>query len=334
MINNVENKKLTIEQLVLEKIKKKIITQENKDKFWTLKVKQIWKNVFELVTEETNNIEWFNNINWEVILNITAVIEDHFFNEALILSWLYFFKEKNSPTDHLHILKYNWKNVYDLDAKTLLKLVEQVQDNKNKKNKLKWLSKWKEIDKFSYEYFKAWQNISFFEDRLILKAIQKTILLWSLKWELDKHNIKWFFDRTNKERPNYFLDFKLEDWTLLIKDIDFFANHQMLSKDKKKNEDLKQYYIKNISKIWFLKQIMDEKFFKTWDQITKNQVENYYKKWYLPEKIYKQAINILEEIEQADTKLDKKKEEEQKKELSPHAKELRDFFKSVWVDLE
>ena len=332
MNNNIETSKLNIEQLVLERIKKRINYEKNKNKFWTLKVKQIWKNLFELISEETKNVEWFNNIDWEIVLNITSVIEDPLFKEALILSGLYFWKEKDSPTDHLHILKYNWKEVYYLDAKTLLKLVEQVQDNKDKKERLKWLEKWKEIDKFSYEYFKAWKNIVFYEDRLFFDWFKKTIKLWELKWELEKYKDKyviWYF-----EWWNYKIEDHLFIGSVLIKDIEFFANYQMLSKDKNKNEELKKYYIKKIVKDWFLKQIMDERFIKTQDQITKEQVEEYYKKWYLPEKIYKQAIKTLEKIEKADTKLEKQKGKEQKKEISPHAKELREFFKSVGVDIE
>ena len=312
---------------------KKVIEDLKKDNLleefgWeeNIEVYKLWSWVYEVYANDTKNIQHFCNKEWETILSIWSVIKDKYFKEALILSWLYFAKEKDSPTDHLHILKYNWKEVYYLDAKTLLKLVEQVQDNKDKKERLKWLEKWKEIDKFSYEYFKAWKNISFYEERLYLHLVKNSVIVHK------EDDWTGFFDKWWKSS----LDYDLDDWFLLIKDIEFFANYQMLSKDKdkNKNEELKKYYIKKIVKDLFLKQIMDERFIKTQDQITKEQVEEYYKKWYLPEKIYKQAIKILEEIEKADTKLEEQKEKEQKKEISPQAKKLREFFKSVGVDIE
>jgi len=301
------NKKLT--NLIRERLKEKWYLKN----YWEVVVYRLKKDLNIFLSLKTWNIQAYLDDKWEIIFNITTLLENFdpdFFHKAQILSWYYF--ERKNNEDHLYELLYNWKPVKDLPPERLLFLVLQLKWKTNfPKNK--WISKWKELDKFSYEYFQAWKDIAFFEIRITIKSF----IEW-IKYKVNKAE-KWFWSRWD------FLDWALELKALTIEDIEFFANHNMLANDEKENEKLKMKYIKQIVK-YLPEMAVEENYYKLWDQLTKEKLKKYLEKWYISKVQYENMLILFDGLEKVDKKVEDKKKTEEDKEIERIIHEMNKIF--------
>jgi hypothetical protein len=281
---------------------------EKWENYWIKKIKEwvyaIWsKNLRNYIDKKGN-----------LIIDIKTLIEwkfdPDFFQKAQILSWYYF--ERKDNKNHLYELEYNWTAVKDLPPEKLLFLVLQLKW-KTDFPKNKWVKKWKEIDKFSEEYFQAWKNIAFFEIRITIKSF----IEW-IKYGVNKAE-KWFWEKWD------FLSWAVDLKALTIEDIEFFADHNMLAKDKKENERLKQKYIKQIIK-YLPEMAVNENFYKLWDQLTKKKLKTYYKKWYLTKNQYESLLILFDGLKKEEEKVEEKKKTEEEKEFDKINKKLDEIF--------
>jgi len=181
--------------------------------------------------------------------------------------------------------------------------------------KSKWISKWKELDKFSYEYFQAWKDIAFFEIRITIKSFIEWIKYWVNKAE------KWFWLRWD------FLDWALKLKALTIEDIEFFAKHNMLAKDEKENEKLKMKYIKQIVK-YLPEMAVEENYYKLWDQLTKEKLKRYLEKWYINKTQYENMLILFDGLEKKESKI----KDENKTEEDKLAEKIREEMKKTFWD--
>ena len=295
----------------IAKIRNNIINEWLVDKNEKLNIKEIKKGIYAVWNK---NVRFYVDKEWNLIFDITTLAEDlfdpDFFHKAQILSWYYF--ERKNNEDHLYELLYNWKPVKDLPPERLLFLVLQLKWKTNfPKNK--WISKWKELDKFSYEYFQAWKDIAFFEIRITIKSF----IEW-IKYKVNKAE-KWFWSRWD------FLDWALELKALTIEDIEFFANHNMLANDEKENEKLKMKYIKQIVK-YLPEMAVEENYYKLWDQLTKEKLKKYLEKWYISKVQYENMLILFDWLEKGDKKVEDKKKTEEDKEIERIIHEMNKIF--------
>lgn len=200
-------------------------------------------------------------------------------------------------------LKENWEVIYSLpplrnsdkfnqaaylawfreskDSKWVLKLYN-IKDI----NETSWVpNMWaKEINIASIEYFNAWNYIIFYHTKITIEVYKS------------KDN-KWNFHNINKDLAEWFLFSKC----LKIKDIESFRSNRQL--DKKTYD-----YALRIIQWQLLDQIWDIRFERIKEEITKQEVDDYFKKWLISKDLHDAAIRKLVAIEKEKQKrLERKK---------------------------
>ncbi|EKD30585.1 MAG: hypothetical protein ACD_78C00001G0003 [uncultured bacterium (gcode 4)] len=142
----------------------------------------------------------------------------------------------------------------------------------------------KPLDQTSVEYFQAWMDIGFYLSKL-------TIEIW-------KHqDSEWVFHKATEGMIHTFWYTK----TLRIRDIESFLKNKQIDK-KMFDQTLKTIQSQIIG------QISDERFERIGDEITFDELRDYYEKGFLDKNIYERAIKTLGEVEGKRMERNKKKE--------------------------
>ena len=245
------------EELVISDLKKRWMLSKYPD----LKVKHIW-NWIVWTFREWNIKVYDKIINWEVdvIFNIAGVRKAHYFKKALYLAWFNEIKDTNWI--------YNLYKRKDIDSKNW--------------NPIPWS---KPLDKYSMEYFNAWNNIVFQEDKLGLETMKNADTSWNMhhfsEWQLE-----WY----------------IESWVPRIKDLHTFLKQKQI--DKKTFDK----HFPSVQKL-LLSQIWDTRFEALWDYVTEQEIKDYYEWGYIPKELARECYKKIKERDSLKQKKEKKKKE-------------------------
>lgn len=142
----------------------------------------------------------------------------------------------------------------------------------------------KPLDIFSVEYFQAWMDIWFYLSEIVIG-------IWKNRDE------KGIYDTVTQDMIDEFTGTK----TLRIRDIEFYLKNKQIDK-KMFDRTLK------IIQGQIITQIGDIRFERVRDEITPEELQSYYKKWYLDKKLYESAIRTLDTVGIMRLKRDKEKD--------------------------
>ena len=191
------------------------------------KVSKINDNLYSLETDW--NINGYVNEEWKVIANPSIFSDYDNYNELLELTW---YKEKK-----------DWK----------LYRMYRLKD-------------WKEIDKYSLEYFQIWVDINFYE-----------------AYRLSNLKIN---NRISSNQLKKLLPSLIETWSFRIKDLTPFLKRKQISEEEFKKELPKLVDL-------LKKQIIDIRFKKINDEVSEQEIKDYFENWYIGELYTKELLSIL-----------------------------------------
>jgi hypothetical protein len=216
-----------------------IVLKKIKDDIWS-----VW---------DKKNIWTFCKNNWEILLNTEGSRkDDEYFNKWAYLAW---FREIKSA-----IWEYNMFYLNTIDTKT-----------GKPKN---WA---KPIDKYSYDYYKAWVDIKFYRSKLWLETFKLE----------DK---EWWYSKMSSNS----LDRKINTGAIRLVDMLDLV-------DPKKWVITKEQFFKYLPQLqaMLLSQIWDPRFERLWDPINIKEITFYKEEKLISDSLFKQAKKKIEDLEKA-----------------------------------
>lgn len=258
-----------------EKLKKRWFL----DSYW-------WKIIITHIVDDVFSVEWISwnityYINWsnDVLVTLWNIWESPLFKQWLLLSWFIETKDDKWVYHLYRIREINWKDYPSWILSLIWWDLSKIS-----------ITKWEEVDKYSEEYYNAWVDISFYVWYIAIGSLKRPPLKW------DKLVMVW----------NDFLDACISDKVLRIKDLLFFKERWDIDKD---------IYDKLLPKVvnLLLWQIWDKRFDMVWDPVTKEELDWYFKEWYITKEYYLQCIELMVEL----WKVDKKILDELKQQIKP-----------------
>lgn len=249
------------------------------------------ENWIFVIGSQKNGIKWnvwfYCNENWDVIFNLKAISDWPYFKQAQLLSWYIEKKMPNGDYEMYKITTVNWKP-YPQWLSLLL--------GWNINNINLWV--WEKVNKYSIDYFKIWQNINFYEAKLFNKTLQLSPTPWENPTILNEEYFR--------------IDIK--NWNLRIKDLVKFLEQGQLEWW----QDLFKLLLPKVREK-LLEQIWDKRFDMVWDPVTAEEIQNYFRCWYINKELYIQSINLLKEL----GKIDEEMVNRLKKDIQPDLESLR-----------
>lgn len=229
------------EKEVLELVKKVWLKEsfdENiYDKWVYIKKVQEW--VFTVIPNDTWNVNYFVNEKWEIIFWLWNAQERSFIYEnwkAYKEAW--YIEKKENWKDNLYQITKDW---------------------------LKW-----PIDINSPEYYKAWQDILFY-DSLLSKYLELKKSLKASKTLIRIH---------------------IKEWAFKFEDLELFRTKWMI------NDEIFNYWISELKKV-LVNQCQDTRLIKlTWFKweslwIKESDLKTYKEKWYIDDKLALECFKVL-----------------------------------------
>jgi hypothetical protein len=245
------------EKMVYDDLKKRGILNKYPD----TKVKHIWNWIVASYREW--NVKVYDRvINWkiEVQFNLKTTREAHYFKKASYLAWY------REVEDSKWI--FQMYSIKDIDIKTW--------------NPIKWANP---LDKFSLKYFKAWQDISFQEDKLGLETIKDVDTEWN------------FHSPTESQLKAY-----IETWTVRIKDVYTFLKQKQIDKNTFDK------FLPSLQKLLLI-QIWETRFEALWDYVTEQEIKDYYEWGYISKDLARECYKKIKERDSIKQKKEKKKKD-------------------------
>ena len=225
---------------------------------WEAIAKHLWKGIYAIGT--TKNVWYFTREKNEMLFSLRPVSRAHYFKKASYLAWFKEIKDANWV--------YNLYKGKDIDSKSW--------------NPIPWA---KPLDKYSMEYFNAWNDIVFHEDKLWLETMKNADTSWNLhhfsEWQLE-----WY----------------IKSWVPRIKDLYTFLKQKQI--DKKTFDK----HLPSLQKL-FLSQIWDMRFEALWDYVTEQEVKDYYEWGYISKELARECYKKIKERDSIKQKKEKKKKE-------------------------
>ncbi len=216
-------------------------------------IKQVDKGVFSVGT--TESVSFFCDEKGEAILKLISQREAYYFKQAGYLAWFREVKESDGKTLNLY----------------------HIRDIDNKGNPLSWV---KPIDKFSREYYQAFMDIDFYDDRLVLETFKKPDAVEKSTSESEKKFTK----------PDTQLLLSLATSVMRIKDLVILKKQwQVTESDYKSALAILQ---KNL-----LNTIGDYRFERVNQGVTRGELDLYLNDGLIDKALHSRAIQRLEQVE-------------------------------------
>ncbi|EKE29685.1 MAG: hypothetical protein ACD_2C00121G0003 [uncultured bacterium (gcode 4)] len=227
-----------------------------------LKTYKLWKVSNSVYADSFDwiNVTSFIDKKWETIFHVDPVRSAHYFKKALYLAW---YKEIKDAS-----WIYNLYLIKNIDTKTW--------------NAILWS---KPLDKHSLEYFRAWHDIIFHEDKLWLETYKRP----SLEWNLHKPQ-------------DWQLEWYIWSWALRIKDL-----HTLLMQ-KQIDRKIFDKFLPSLQKL-LLTQIWDTRFEALWDYVTEQEIKDYYEGWYISKDLAMECYKKIKERDSIKQRKEKRKKE-------------------------
>lgn len=217
-----------------------------------LVIKQVEPNVFIAGSERI--VSTFYRENWEMIMNLNWLRDEHYFSKA---SYIAGYREIPSDTGPVNLYR--------------------IQDIDNKGDPLPGT---KPINKFSQEFYRAFMDIAFYNDRLILETFKQPDAV----------------DKSTSENQRTFS--KMDDKLLLS-----FTNWVMRIRDlvqlRKQGQISDRWYQSALSILQknLLSVIGNHRFEHVNLWITREELDSYLKDELIDKALYTRAIQKLEQVE-------------------------------------
>lgn len=229
------------------------------DKEWILKrfpdlfIQYIWEGV--IASGGKNNVDMYNRVtrtgDFEPILSVINTRKDPFFNLSLDCVG---YREILSPSRVYEMYKKD-----DIDKKTSKARPGAVP-----------------LPKLSLENFHLWENIDFFNNKLLIKNMVRDTIFWGKE--------KYFY--IGDEAFEVFVRSK----SIRLGDAKFFVDRGRLG-----NKIFKQMLPELQNAL--LSQISDSRFEKANDPVTREEIEEYYEQWLISKGLYETTMRKLEELQ-------------------------------------
>lgn len=244
-----ENTEARVLSIIVSRLKSKGYPE---DKLKTLKAKQVQDDVFIIGTDRI--ISTFYNGRWEAIFNLGVERESYYFNQASFLAGYREFPSETKPMELYHLR--------DLD---------------DKGNPLPGA---KPIDKFSNDYYQAFMEISFYDDRLILDTflLPDAIEEWQTKWPRT-------YSKVSDKLIFSFIDSKV----VRIKDLVELKKHEQVT-------DSLYTKVLSILQSQLIDSIGDSRFERVNRGVTQEELDFYFKNNLIPEELYGKATARLKQF--------------------------------------
>jgi len=230
---------------------------------------------FEYTLEYKKAYNKYPNLKW-------SYLWEWFFSISTKWDWEIdiFYKDIHPYFNVIEVRKGMQKDwVYE----SIFKLAWYEEKVENKIHKMLDLKTWKELDPYSKEYFKAWQEIMFYEVYRFINHSSIEELKRSLYETLDFLH-KWIQDVKS----------------LRIKDNEKITIKLWLSLEQMIRLDIPKFKPETIK--WW---ILDERFEKVQDIPTREEYEEYLNKWYISKDLYDESMILF------DLRDEKKKQKEE-----------------------
>lgn len=263
--NSEQNKELIsfdmVEKKILDNIKKDWYLEEYK----TITIKNISYNIYS-VEWYTNNILYYCNKDSKIIFSLLPIMQDMFYKIAMIL-WCY----RNVKWDDWRYRMYKIETIDWKPYKERIDGIDQLLDIDT--NKLK-IETWKELDKYSEDYYQAWLDIWFYIRSYALLA-----------YKLKKND--WEYRVISDEWLNIDITFK----AIRIKELESYLINKQITQES---------FDKFLPKIKALlpEQILDQRFDNVGNTITKKELDWYLDRGRITIQEYNLLLESLEEVEQ------------------------------------
>lgn len=257
------------EQQAINLLKARLEAEWILKKLPNLKIHSIWNWV--LCTEREDNIKVFYKYeNWKIqpLFNLRSLRDDSNFKQAQIES------------NYMEIKGGNW--VYDL---------YRINDLKTENWKL-IPNLWDKVDRHDIEYYNAWVNIAFSEDRLAIKQIRDT---------LETPNIIRNWKKYTNEKWHYYVDERLlpvfiKSKSIRLKDLASFRNNWQIT------DEVFQKYLPQVRNL-LLEQISDKRFDKVNDSVNADEIKMYHQNNLINDDLYLICCEKLKELWKIDEKI-------------------------------